>query len=227
MPMELTGISQGKRVFYSIFVPPLVFVPIGVPLFLLGVDVPIIRDAWYSSIFISCVFIAIRDKTPLSQIGLSKQKLGLSLLWACVWEALTFFLLGVVPFFALTEKLPILVPLNETMIAPALHFTLVSLAEETWMRGLLLRRLTEWKPKGSAPVIWSSTIFVLFHVPAASPLIIQDVSIVPFLALSWFTLFIWSAGLALIALKTGNLFGPIVAHGVDDFVSKVLYRLQM
>lgn len=225
--MTVTESSQKKRIFYSIFVPPLVIVPIGVPLFLFGADVSIIKDVWYLSIFISCVYITIRDKTPLSQIGLAKQKLGLSLLLTGAWEVVTFFFLGIIPFFALTGKLPTLVPLNETMITPAFHFILVSVAEETWMRGLLLRRLREWRPEGPAPVVWSSIIFVLYHVPAASFVIIQDLSLVPLLALSWLTLFVWSAGLAVIVIKTGNLFGPIVAHGVDNFVSKVLYSLQI
>lgn len=219
--------SQKKRLFYSVFVPPLVFVPIGVPLFLFGVDVWIIRDAWYLSIFISCVAIAMRDKTPLLQIGFSKQKLGLSLLLAAVWETATFLFLGIIPFFAITGRLPIPVPFNQTMTASAIHFIIVGLAEETWMRGLLLRRLTELRPNGSAPVVWSSIIFVLFHAPAASLVIVQDVGLLPLLALSWVTLFVWSVGLAVIVVKTGNLFGPIVAHGVDDFVTKVLYPLQM
>jgi len=208
-------------------VPPLAIFPIGVPLFLFGVNVSIIRDVWYLGIFISCVFMVMRDKTPLSQIGLSKRKLGLSLLLAGVWEVATFFLLGIIPFFAITGRLPILVPFNEAMLTSAFHFTLVSVAEETWVRGLLLRRLREWRTKGSAAVLWSSIIFVLYHVPVASLIVIQDVSLVPLLALSWSTLFVWSAGLAVIALKTGNLFGPIVAHGIDNFVSKVLYPLQI
>jgi len=173
------------------------------------------------------VYIAMRGKTPLSQIGLSKRKLGLSLLLAGVWELVTFFFLGVVPFFALTGRLPILVPLNQAMMTPAFHFVLVGVAEETWVRGLLFSRLREWRPEGSAAVVWSSILFILLHVPAASLAIIQDVSLLPLLAVSWFTLFLWSAGLAVIVLKTGNLFGPIVAHGVDDFVSKVLYPLQV
>lgn len=54
--MTVTERSQKKRVFCSIFTPPLVFVPIGVPLFLFGVDVSIIRDAWYLSIFsVACI----------------------------------------------------------------------------------------------------------------------------------------------------------------------------
>lgn len=179
------------------------------------------------SIFFSCVYIAMRDKTPLSQIGLSKQKLGLSLLLASAWEVVTFLFLGIIPFFLVTGRLPILVPFNEATMTSAFHFMLVSVAEETWMRGLLLRRLREWRPEGSVPVVGSSIIFVLYHVPAASLIVIQDISLVPLLALSWLTLFVWSAGLAVIVLKTGNLFGPIVAHGVDNFVSKVLYPLQI
>jgi len=225
--MRVTEGSQKKRIFYSIFVPPLAILPMGVPLFLLSVNVSIVKDVWYLGIFISCVFMAMRDGTPLSQIGLSKRKLGLSLILAGIWELATFFFLGVIPFFAITGRLPILVPLNEAMLTSALHFMLVSVAEETWTRGLLLRRLREWRTEGSAAVLWSSTIFVLYHVPAAFLTIIQDVSLVPLLALSWSTLFVWSAGLAVIALKTGNLFGPIVAHGVDNFVSKVLYPLQI
>jgi len=100
---------------------------------------------------------------------------------------------------------------------------LVGLAEETWMRGLLLKRLKEWSPTGAAPVIWSSIVFVLLHVPAASFIIIQDLSLLPLLALSWLTLFVWAAGLAAIALRTGNLLGPIIVHWLDDFVSKVRY----
>jgi hypothetical protein len=225
--MTVTKGFPRKRIFYSIFVPPLVIIPIGVPLFLFGVNVSIVKDAWYLSIFLSCVYIALRDKTPLSQIGLSRQKLGLSLLLGGAWEVATFLLLGVTSFFAATGRLPVLVPLNEAMITSAFHFMLVSVAEETWMRGLLLRRLREWKPEGSAPVVWSSIIFVLYHVPTAFFIVLHDISLAPLLALSWLTLFVWSAGLAFIALKTGNLFGPIVAHGVDDFVSKVLYPLQI
>jgi membrane protease YdiL (CAAX protease family) len=225
--VTVTKGSQKKRIFYSIFVPPLVIAPVGVPLFLFGVDVSTIRGLWYLSIFISCVYITVRDKISISQIGLSKQKLGLSLLLTGVWEMVTFLFLGIIPFFALTGRLPTLAPLNETMITSALHFILVSIAEETWMRGLLLRRLREWRPVGSAPVVWSSIIFVLYHVPATSFVIIQDLSLVPLLVGGWFALFVWSAGLAVIVLKTGNLFGPIVAHGVDNFVSKVLCPLQI
>jgi len=216
-----------KRILFSIFVPPLSFAPIGIMLFLLGVDESILRDGWYLSIFIICVTIVTREKTPLSQIGLTKQKLGSSLLLASIWETVTYIPLGILPFFFFFWKLPILAQLNETMITSAFHFMLVGLAEETWMRGLLLRRLKEWKPEGSAPILWSSIIFVLLHVPASSLTIIQEISLLPLLLLSWLILFVWSAGLAVITLKTGNLFGPIVIHGLDDFVSKVLYPLQM
>ncbi len=225
--MEVPEGFHKKRLFCSIFVPPLAIVPVGVPLFLFGVDVSIIKDIWYLSIFISCILIALRDKTPLSQIGLSKRKLGLSLLLASAWELATFLFLGLIPFFAATRRLPILVPFNEAMITSAFHFMLVGVAEETWMRGLLLKRLREWRPRGSAAVLWSSLIFVLLHVPAASLVVIQDISLILLLALSWLTLFVWSVGLAFIALKTGNLFGPIIIHGVDDFISRVLYPLQI
>lgn len=79
----------------------------------------------------------------------------------------------------------------------------------------------------NTPVLITIVIFVLLHVPAAFLIIIQDISLVPLLALSWFNLFVWSVGLAVIALKTGNLFGPIIIHGVDDIISKVLYPLQI
>ncbi len=95
------------------------------------------------------------------------------------------------------------------------------------MRGLLLKRLREWRPEGSTAIVGSSMIFVLLHVPAASLIIVQDISLVPLIALSWLTLFIWSAGLAVIALRTGNLSGPIVVHWLDNLVSKVLYPLQL
>jgi len=120
-----------------------------------------------------------------------------------------------------------LIPFNEAMVYSAFHFMLVGLAEETWIRGLLLNRLREWRPNGSAPIIWSSILFVLYHIPAASSMITQDISIIPPLALSWLTLFVWSAGLAVIVLKTGNLLGPIIVHGLDDFVTMVLYPLQI
>jgi membrane protease YdiL (CAAX protease family) len=216
-----------RKIFYSIFIPPLAFAPVGLPLFLFGINVSIIRDAWYFSIFVCCVILTLRDRIPLSQIGLSKQKLGLSLLLAGAWEMVTFFSLGVIPFFAITGRLPILVPFNEAMIYSAFHFMLVGLAEETWMRGLLLRRIKEWRPKGLAPVMWSSMIFVSYHMPANSLIVIQDVSLIPLIALSMLTLFVWAAGLAAITLKTGNLLGPITVHGLDDFVSKVLFPLQI
>jgi len=135
--------------------------------------------------------------------------------------------LGIVPFFVITGRLPMLIPFNEAMVYSAFHFMLVGLAEETWIRGLLLNRLREWRPNGSAPIIWSSILFVLYHIPAASSMITQDISIIPPLALSWLTLFVWSAGLAVIVLKTGNLLGPIIVHGLDDFVTMVLYPLQI
>ena len=220
-----TRIPPNRRILFSIFVPPLLFAPIGVLLFLSGVETSILKDGWYLSIFLSCLMISMRERTSLSQIGLTKRNLGLSLLLSSMWEIVTYILLGITPFFLITRTLPILIQLDETMIFPASHFMLVGLAEETWMRGLLLKRLREWKPKGSAPIIWSSIIFVLLHLPASSIMIIQDPSVLPLLLLSWSTLFIWSAGLAVIVLKTGNLFGPIVIHGLDDFVSKVLYSL--
>lgn len=221
--MVATKASLKKRIFFSILVPPLAFAPIGIPLFLFGVDVSILRDAWYLSIFISCVMLAIRSNTSLSEIGLSTEKFGSSLFLSTAWELATYILLGILPYSMRTGRLPIQVPFNETMAYSAFHFLLVGLAEETWMRGLLLKRLREWRPKGAAPVIWSSIIFVLLHVPAASFIIIQDMSLLPLLALSWLTLFVWAAGLALIVLKTGNLLGPIIVHWVDDFVSKALY----
>jgi len=219
----LAGSSLNKRILLSIFVPPLLFAPIGIPLFLLGVNTSILKDGWYLSIFISCVIIARREETPISQIGLTKQKIGLSLLLSAIWETATYTSLGILPFFLVTRRLPILAKLNESMIPSAFHFMLVGLAEETWMRGLLLKRLKEWRPEGAAPVIWSSIIFILLHVPASSLMI----SFLPLLLLSWLILFVWSAGLAVIALKTGNLFGPIVIHGLDDFLSKILYPLQI
>ena len=214
------------RILYSILGPPLAFAPFGVLLFLLGVDVSIIRDAWYLGIFVSCIVIALRDKTPLSQIGLSKRKLGSSLLLAGAWELVTFLILGIIPFYAIARGLPTPVPFSQTMITPMLHFMLVGLSEETWIRGLLLRRLREWRPEGLAAVLWSSVIFVLFHVPAATLTIIRDTSLFPLLALSWSTLFVWAAGLAYITVKTGNLLGPIIVHGVDDIITKVLFPLQ-
>ena len=216
-----------KRILFSIFVPPLSFAPIGMLLLLLDVNVSIIRDGWYLSIFISCILMVMREKTPLSQIGLTKQKLGLSLLLSGIWEITTYTLLGILPFLLVTGKMPTLVQLNGTMVTSAFHFMLVGLAEETWMRGLLLKRLREWRSEGPALIMWSSIIFILLHLPASSLMIIQDVSLLPLLLLSWSTLFVWSAGLAVIALKTGNLFGPIIIHSLDDFVSKGLYPLQI
>jgi len=223
--MVETKSSLKKRIFYSIFVPPIAILPIGVTLFFLDVNISIIRDLWYLSIFVSCVIMALRDKIPLSEIGLSKQRFGLSLFLASVWELATFLFLGIIPFYALTGRLPILVPFDEVMTISLFHFMLVGIAEETWMRGLLLRRLREWKPKGSAPVIWSSIIFVLLHVPAAFSIIIQDMSLTPLILLSWLTLFVWSIGLAVIVLKTKNLVGPIIIHGLDDFITKALMTL--
>ncbi len=222
--MAATEGALKRRIFFSILVPPLVFAPIGIPLFLFGVDASILRDTWYLSIFISCVILTIRSKTPLSEIGLSTEKLGSSLFLSAGWELATYILLGIGPYFARTGRLPIQVPLNETMAYPAFHFLLVGLAEETWIRGLLLKRLRDWRPEGAAPVTWSSIIFVLLHVPAASFTIIQDPSLLPLLALSWLTLFVWAVGLAVIVLKTGNLLGPVITHWLDDFVSKVLFR---
>jgi len=225
--MVATKGSLKKGIPFSILVPPLVFAPLAIPLFLLGIDVSILRDAWYLSIFISCVILAILSKTPLSEIGLSTERFGLSLLLSTAWELVTYILLGIGPYFARTGRLPILVPLNETMAYSAFHFMLVGLAEETWMRGLLLKRLREWRPRGAAPIIWSSIIFVLLHVAAASSIVVQDPSLLPLLALSWLTLFVWAAGLAIIMLKTENLLGPIIIHWLDDFVSKALYIWQM
>jgi len=166
-------------------------------------------------------------KDSFLKIGLTKQKLGLSLLLSGVWETVTYILLGILPFLLATGKMPILARFNEIMITSAFHFILVGLAEETWMRGLLLMRLKEWRPEGPAPVIWSSIIFILLHVPASSLMIIRNINLLPLLLLSWLTLFVWSAGLAVIVLKTGNLFGPIIIHGLDAIVSKVLYPLQV
>jgi len=219
--------SIGERILFALFVPPLAFAPIGIPLFLLGVEVTILRDAWYLSIFIACLFLVLWEGTPPSQIGVSKKNLISSLLLAGVWEALTYILLGVLPFFALTGRTPILVPFSEGMVTPALRFMLVGIAEETWMRGLLLERLRGWKPRGPVPVVSSSAIFVLYHVPAAFPILTKDVSVAPLLAFGWSTLFVWSVGLAQIVLKTRNLLGPIAVHGLDDFLSKILYPLQI
>ena len=216
-----------KRILYSILVPPLAFAPAGILLFLLGIEVSIIRDIWYLSIFISCVMLARRDGTSLSQIGLSKRNLGQSLLLATAWELVTFFSLGIVPFYAIAGRLPTLTRFEWSVITQAIHFMLVGLSEETWVRGLLLKRLTEWKPKGLAPVMWSSMIFVLFHLPATFFIIVQDTGTIPLLIFSWLSLLIWSAGLAVVVLKTGNLLGPIVVHWLDDLVSKVLYPLQL
>ena len=222
--MMMSEGSRVRRLLYSILVPPLAIFPAGVTLFLLGVDVWIIKDVWYLSIFASCVVLTLRDGVPLSQIGLSTRGIGLSLLLASVWELVTFLFLGLIPIFAIRGRLPTLVPLKASMIASVLHFVLVGAAEETWVRGLLLNRLREWRPGGSAAVLWSSTIFVVFHVPAAVPIVVQDVSLIPGLAWSWSTLFVWSAGLAVIRVKTGNLIGPIVIHGLDDVISKVLLQ---
>ena len=216
--------TSKKSILFSILVPPLVFAPLAIPLFLLGIDVSILRDAWYLSIFISCVILAILSNTPLTRIGLSTERFGLSLLLSTGWELVTYILLGIGPYFARTGRLPIQVPFNETMAYSAFHFLLVGLAEETWMRGLLLKRLRDWRPEGAAPVTWSFIVFVLLHVPAASFTIIQDPSLLPLLALSWLTLFVWAVGLAVIVLKTGNLLGPVIIHWLDDFVSKVLCR---
>jgi len=223
----LAGGSPKKRIFFSIFVPPLFFAPIGIPLFLLGVNASVLKDGWYLSIFISCVIIAMRGEASLSQIGLTRQKLGLSLLLSGIWETATYISLGILPFFLATGKLPILARFNGSMVPSAFHFMLVGLAEETWMRGLLLKSLKDWRPEGPVPIILSSIIFVLLHVPVSSLMIIREISLLPLLLLSWLTLFVWSAGLAVIVLKTGNLFGPIAIHGLDDFVSKILYPLQL
>jgi len=216
-----------KRILFSIFIPPLSFAPIGMLLLLLDVNVSIIREGWYLSIFISCILMMMREKISLSQIGLTKQKLGLSLLLSGIWEIMTYIFLGILPFLLITGKMPILVQLNGNMLISAFHFTLVGIAEETWIRGLLLKRLREWRPGGIASIMWSSVIFVLFHLPSSALMIIRDVSLLSLLLLSWSTLFIWSAGLAVIMLKTGNLLGPIIIHSLDDFVSKVLYPLQI
>ena len=223
--MEVSEGSHIKKVFYSIFVPPLAIFPIGLTLFFMGVDVGIIKDIWYLSIFVSCVILTLRDGTPLSRIGLSRRGLGLSLLLTSAWEIVTFIFLGLIPIFIIRGRLPKLVPFKMSMITSVFHFMLVGVSEETWIRGLLLKRLREWRPKGSTAVLYSSTVFVLFHVPAAIPIVIKDISIIPNLALSWSTLFVWSAGLAFITIKTGNLFGPIIIHGLDNIISKVIFSL--
>ena len=58
-----------------------------------------------------------------------------SLFLSTGWELATYILLGILPYSARTGRLPILIPFNETMAYSALHFMLVSLAEETWVRG--------------------------------------------------------------------------------------------
>jgi len=120
-----------------------------------------------------------------------------------------------------------LMALNSSMVYPAFHFVLVGLGEETWFRGLIMRGLLDSGAGSVATVVSNTALFVLFHVPASAPMLSQNPGLMALYLMSMSSLFLWSAGFAVIALKTGNILGPVVLHAVDDFVSKVLYPLSV
>jgi len=221
--------SRGARrkLAYAIVVPPFVSAPVCILLYVLGVSVDAIKDVWYAGMFAGSIWLANRDGTSLSQIGLTKRRCGTSLALAAIWETVTFFLVGVPIFFLVAGRWPSLMTLDSRMVYPALHFMLVGLGEETWFRGLIMRRLLDSGAGSVAAVVSSTALFLLFHVPASAPMLFQNPGLMPLYLTSMSSLFLWSAGFAVIALKTGNIVGPVVLHAVDDFASKILYPLSI
>jgi len=210
------------KVAYALIIPPFLTAPVCILMYLLGVDVNAIKDLWYVGIFIGSVWLAKSDGISLNNIGLTRKGCGRSFVLAAVWEATTFFMVGVPIFYLLAGRLPGLIPFNAHMFYMAFHFALVGLAEETWFRGLVLRRLLDLGMGGVAAVACNAALFTFIHVPASVPILLENPALLPSYLLSMSSLFLWSAGFAEISLKTYNIVGPVVLHGVDDFVSKAL-----
>jgi len=212
---------------YALVVPPLFAAPLCILLYLLGADINPIKDLWYVGILIGSIWMARKDGITLNGIGLARKGCCKSLTLATIWETATFLMIGVPTFYLLTGRLPALMPLSSGMTYAAVHFALVGLAEETWFRGLVMRRLLDHGMDGVVAVVWNATLFILIHVPASVPMLLESPALFPPYLLSMSSLFLWSAGFAVIALRTSNIVGPIVLHGVDDFVSKILYPLSI
>jgi len=64
--------SAWRKLAYAIVVPPLVSAPVCILLYVLGVSVDAIKDVWYAGMFAGSIWLANRDGTSLSQIGLQE-----------------------------------------------------------------------------------------------------------------------------------------------------------
>lgn len=184
----------------------LIFLP-GIPA-LLWLWPNVEGTAWYMPVQVavylyflaSCLFIGLR-RWNLSQLGLNRRGLGLSLICGIILiVARTLVILGTDLFSGLRP-----ITLGGLAGDIAFLFGLVGLIEELLFRGLIYRALDEWR--GARLAIWGSALaFGLYHVGGQGPLVGLGGFIIGviFGAIRW---------------RAGGIVGLILVHGLVDITA--------
>jgi len=159
------------------------------------------RGILYGCLFLSCTIVG-KWKFSLAGSGLSIKNFWRGFLYASIVLVLSLV------FILLIQRPEGLTDISFTIWSPILFYLAVALAEETWFRGLIFKALYDLKGAPLA-VFGSAILFGLMHVPMQG----------------WEGLrFSLSIGLpyAIVRLKTGNLWGLIVAHWLTNLTDSFI-----
>ena len=177
--------------------PILVFIP----LYALGLlDIlPMVYYAIYSVYIAGSYFIIKHNRREWSEIGITRSNLSDSLLIS----------IGFIAAFIITQtissELHLSTELTTVLVVEQLvfNFAFSGLGQEILFRGVLLFSLARWKGWELGVVI-SSILFGLVHILKGVHYVIATILI----------------GLmyAFITYRTKNIVGPIVAHGLNNFI---------
>jgi len=163
-----------------------------------------VQVAVYLYFLAGCLLIGLR-RWNLSQLGLNRQGLGLSLICGTVF--LVAWTLG-----RLATDLPMgLRPITFQRLVGEIvfYFGLVGLIEELLFRGLIYRALHDWRSARLA--IWGSALaFGLYHIGWQGPLGALGCSVVGVI-------------FGVIRWRAGGIVGLILIHGLLDVIAEEIW----
>jgi membrane protease YdiL (CAAX protease family) len=160
-----------------------------------------VQVAVYLYFLAGCLLVGLR-RWNLSQLGLNRQGVGLSLICGAVF--LVAWALG-----RFATDLPVgLRPMTFQRLVGEIvfYFGLVGLIEELLFRGLIYRALHDWR--GARLAIWGSALaFGLYHIGWQGPLGVLGCCFIGLIfgAIRW---------------RAGGIVGLILVHGLFDVIAQ-------